>query len=60
MQRKDNLAKGKIKDQLRKIAIPAALGFLFNTLFNVVDSFFAGQIGTDAIAGMTFSFPAFF
>jgi len=57
---KDNLAKGKIKDQLRKIAIPAALGFLFNTLFNVVDSFFAGQIGTDAIAGMTLSFPVFF
>ncbi|MFP4478691.1 MAG: MATE family efflux transporter [Candidatus Izemoplasmatales bacterium] len=58
--RKDNLAKGKIKSQLRKIAIPAALGFLFNTLFNVVDSFYAGQIGTDAIAGMTLSFPVFF
>jgi len=58
--RQDNLAKGDIKKQLRKIAVPAALGFLFNTLFNVVDSFFAGQIGTDAIAGMTLSFPIFF
>jgi putative MATE family efflux protein len=60
MKRKQNLAKGDIKKQLRKIAVPAALGFLFNTLFNVVDSFFAGQIGTDAIAGMTLSFPVFF
>jgi putative MATE family efflux protein len=60
MRKKDNLAKGDIKKQLRKIAVPAALGFLFNTLFNVVDSFFAGRIGTDAIAGMTLSFPVFF
>jgi len=60
MYKDNNLAKGDIKKQLRKIAIPAALGFLFNTLFNVVDSFFAGQIGTDAIAGMTLSFPVFF
>ena len=60
MGKSRNLSKGNIKAQLRKIAIPAALGFLFNTLFNVVDSFFAGRIGTDAVAGMTLSFPVFF
>ncbi len=60
MTQKDNLVKGDIKKHLGKIAVPAALGFLFSTLFNVVDSYFAGQIGTDAIAGMTLSFPVFF
>lgn len=60
MESKRNLTRGDIKKQLASIAIPAALGFLFSTLFNVVDSFFAGQIGTDAIAGMTLAFPVFF
>ncbi len=57
--KKQNLARGDIKKQLRILAVPAAFGFLFNTLFNVVDSFYAGRIGTDAIAGMTLSFPVF-
>ncbi len=54
------LSTSSINAQLRTIAVPAAIGFLFSTLFNVVDSFFAGQIGTDAIAGMTLAFPVFF
>jgi len=45
--------------KIRIIALPAMIGFLFNTLFNVVDNFFAGQIGTDAISGMTLAFPVF-
>lgn len=55
-----NLVSGNITNQIRMIAIPASIGFLFNTLFNVVDTVFAGQIGTDAIAGMSISFPIFF
>lgn len=53
-------SKPPINAELRRIALPAAIGFLFSTLFNVVDSFFAGTIGTDAIAGMTLAFPVFF
>lgn len=48
-----------ILSELRQIALPASIGFLFNTLFNVVDSFYAGRIGTDAIAGMALAFPVF-
>jgi putative MATE family efflux protein len=33
---------------------------LFTTLYNVVDVFFAGLIGTDAQAGLAISFQAFF
>jgi putative MATE family efflux protein len=53
-------AKPPINRELKRIALPAAIGFLFNTLFNVVDSFYAGTIGTNAIAGMTLAFPVFF
>lgn len=56
---KEKIAKPPINSELKRIALPAAIGFLFSTLFNVVDSFYAGTIGTDAIAGMTLAFPVF-
>jgi len=37
-----------------------SIGFFFNTMYNVVDSFFAGQISTSALAAMALSFPVFF
>jgi putative MATE family efflux protein len=54
-----NLTQGSIKKALRQIAIPASIGFLFNTLFNVVDTYFAGQLSVSALAGLTISFPIF-
>jgi putative MATE family efflux protein len=55
-----DLTKGSISDHIKAIAAPAAIGFLFNTLFNVVDSIYAGRVGTDALAGLALSFPIFF
>lgn len=55
-----DLTRGNINSLLKKIAIPASIGFAFNTLFNVVDSIYAGQISTDTLAGMAISFPIFF
>ena len=55
-----NLNKGPIKDHLIRLAVPASIGFFFNTLFNVVDTYYAGKISTDALAGMTVSSPIFF
>ena len=43
-----------------RLAVPAAIGMVFSTLYNVVDVFFAGMIGTDAQAGLAISFQAFF
>ena len=40
--------------------MPISIGFFFNTMYNVVDSFFAGQISTSALAAMGISFPVFF
>lgn len=44
----------------RRIALPASVGFFFNTMFNFVDTFCAGLIGTDALAALSLSFPVFF
>jgi putative MATE family efflux protein len=45
---------------LRRLAIPAGTGFLFVTLFNVVDTFYAGFISTTALAALALTFPLFF
>lgn len=55
-----NMTTGPISGHIKTIAIPASIGFLFNTLFNVVDTFYAGQLSTDALSGLTLSFPIFF
>ncbi|MEC7838741.1 MAG: MATE family efflux transporter [Chlamydiota bacterium] len=55
-----NLTEGDIKEHVKNIAIPASVGFFFSTMFNIVDTFFAGQISTDALASLSISFPIFF
>ncbi len=55
-----DLTKGSLSLHFRRLAIPAAIGLVFTTMYNVVDVFFAGLIGTDAQAGLAISFQAFF
>jgi putative MATE family efflux protein len=43
-----------------RIAIPASVGMFFNTLFNFVDTYCAGLLGTDALAALSLSFPLYF
>jgi len=45
---------------IRQLAIPASVGFIFNTLFNVVDTYYGGKISTSALAAMGLTFPVFF
>ncbi len=45
---------------IRSIGIPAAVGFFFNTMFNVVDTWYAGQLSTTTLAALSLSFPVFF
>lgn len=45
---------------IRGLAIPVSIGFFFNTMFNVVDTKFAGLISTQALAALGLSFPIFF
>src|SRR5512138_980688 len=45
---------------VRRLALPVGIGFFFNTMFNVVDTWYAGQISTEAVAAVSLSFPLFF
>lgn len=45
---------------VRAISIPASIGFFFNTMFNVIDTYYAGLISTQALAALSLSFPVFF
>lgn len=52
------LATGKISRLLWDYSIPAVVGMLVMSLFNVVDRIFIGQgVGPEAIAGLAITFP---
>jgi len=55
-----NLLKDPIPNLIKKIALPASIGTLFQTLFNIVDTFFAGTISPDALSALAKSFPIYF
>ncbi|MDB6116803.1 MAG: MatE-like domain efflux pump [Verrucomicrobiaceae bacterium] len=54
-----NLVEDPIPTLVRRIAIPASIGFFFNTMYNFVDTYFAGLISTSALTGLGRSFPLF-
>jgi len=45
---------------VRSLALPASTGYFFNTMYNVVDTWYAGSISTAALAALGLSFPIFF
>ena len=55
-----NLLKDPIPKLIKKIALPASIGTLFQTLFNIVDTFFAGTISPEALSALAKSFPIYF
>ena len=55
-----NLLKDNVPKLVRKLAVPAMVGTLFQTLYNIVDTFFAGKISPEALAALSKSFPIYF
>ena len=43
-----------------RIAIPSSIGTVFMTLYNVVDTYFAGKISAEALAALAQTFPVYF
>ena len=54
------LTKDPIWFLLRKVTIPASVGSLFQTFYNLVDTWFAGRISAEAIGAIAKSFPIYF
>lgn len=55
-----DMTRGSIAAHIRTLAVPAGIGFFFHTMFNVTDTWFAGNISTQALAALSLTFPIFF
>ncbi len=60
MSKAINLTKDPIWLLLKKVTIPASVGSLFQTFYNLVDTWFAGRISAEAISAIAKSFPIYF
>ena len=60
MEQKINFTKDKISYLLKKIAIPAATGTLFQSLYTLVDTYYAGKISANALIALSKAFPITF
>jgi putative MATE family efflux protein len=55
-----NLTTDPIPRLIRRIAIPASVGMIFNTMYNIVDTYFGQFLATEGLAALSLSFPLFF
>ena len=60
MQKENIIVTKPIPGLIRQIAVPASVGFFFNTMYNVVDTYYGGVISTEALAALSLTFPVFF
>jgi putative MATE family efflux protein len=52
-KQQSNLTQGPIKSHLIRLAIPASMGMMFDTLYNLTDNWFAGMISDTALVGLS-------
>jgi Na+-driven multidrug efflux pump len=60
MKKSNDLITKDIKKLIFQIAIPSSVGMFFNTMYNVVDTFYVGLISTVAISALSYSFIVYF
>lgn len=54
---KAKLTEGNIPSMLIKLTLPMIVGMLGMVVFNLTDTFFVGQLGTNQLAALSFTFP---
>ena len=55
-----DLTSGPILNHLSFLAIPAAIGMLFHTLYNITDVYFASMLSTNSQAGLSLGYLVYF
>ncbi|NQY26525.1 MAG: MATE family efflux transporter [Piscirickettsiaceae bacterium] len=55
-----DLIKDPIKQLIKRIAVPASVGMFFNTMYYIVDNFYAGMLSSTALAGISLAAPIYF
>lgn len=51
------LTDGKVESIIMKLTIPMVFGMLGMIIFNLVDTFYVGKLGSNQLAALTFTFP---
>ncbi|MEO1620004.1 MAG: MATE family efflux transporter [Cyanobacteria bacterium J06632_3] len=51
------LTTGPVRDRLVKLTLPMVGGIFAIVAFNLADTYFVGQLGTNQLAAMSFTFP---
>ncbi|OZC03867.1 MATE family efflux transporter [Rubricoccus marinus] len=54
------ILQGPIAPALLKLAGPVVLANVFQTVYQLTDTFWVGRLGADAVAAVSFSFPVIF
>ncbi|MEO0756364.1 MAG: MATE family efflux transporter [Cyanobacteria bacterium J06648_16] len=54
---KQSLTSGPISTRLIKLTLPMVWGVFAIVAFNLADTYYVGQLGTDQLAAMSFTFP---
>lgn len=57
---KPDLLNGEVRPTLIKMTLPMMLGIVSLMLFNIADSYFVSQLGTEPLAALGFTFPVSF
>lgn len=56
----EEMVNGNEKNVLLRLSWPIILGMIVQSTFNLVDTFFIGKLGSDALAAMSVTFPMIF
>ncbi len=57
MTKEPKLISGNVGSLLIRLTIPMIVGMLGMVIFNLVDTFFVGKLGTQQLAALSFTFP---
>ncbi len=55
--KKRDLTEGSIRKHMTNMTIPMIFGILSMVAFNLIDTYFVGQLGPDQLAALSFTFP---
>ena len=54
-----DLTRGSVYKHIMGMAVPASIGYFFNTMYNFTDTFWAGRSSTAALAALSLAFPVY-
>lgn len=60
MEKKNIYTEGKIFNSLFRLAVPIILANILQTAYQLIDTFWLGRLGADAVAAVSLSFPVLF